>query len=262
MRVCVLGSGSGGNCTYLSTPRVSVLVDLGFGKRSLDRRLSEAQLANGKIDAVFLTHGHFDHFSGVIGLACENQIPVFMTAGTYEEASDLALLPSVEIVRPGQSVTLGDLSATAFAISHDSAEPVGFRFEAEGIRGALATDLGEITPEVAGCLRDRDWLILESNHDENLLRLGPYPWPLKQRLLSRVGHLSNHSLGCFLTGDFDGNAAHLFLAHLSRQNNDPHLALDTAWRALKDRPGVNGDADTRWSLHLTEQTKPSIVLDL
>lgn len=258
----MLGSGSGGNCTYLSTPRVSVLVDLGFGKRSLDRRLSEAQLGNGAVDAVFLTHGHFDHFSGVIGLACENQIPVFMTAGTYEETPDLALIPSVEVVRPGESVTLDDLSVTPFAISHDSAEPVGFRFEAEGIRGALATDLGEITPEVSRRLRDCDWLVVESNHDENLLRLGPYPWPLKQRLLSRVGHLSNHSLAQFLTSDFDGSAVHLFLAHLSRQNNDPQLAFDSAWRALKGRPGVNGDAEGRWALHLTEQTKPSIVLEL
>jgi phosphoribosyl 1,2-cyclic phosphodiesterase len=139
---------------------------------------------------------------------------------------------------------------------------VGFRFEANGIQGALATDLGEISPDVSARLRCCDWLILESNHDENLLRLGPYPWPLKQRLLSRVGHLSNHSLARFLTGDFDGNAGHLFLAHLSRQNNDPQLAFDTARRALDNRPQTNGDAQDHWTLHLTEQTKPSIVLEL
>jgi phosphoribosyl 1,2-cyclic phosphodiesterase len=258
----VLGSGSGGNCTYLSTPRVSVLVDLGFGRRSLERRFSEAHLGDGKIDAVFVTHGHIDHFSGVIGLACETQIPVFMTAGTFQEAPDLALLPQVEILRPGDPVTLGDLTVTPFAISHDSAEPVGFRFEAEGIRGALATDLGEITPEVADHLQNCDWLILESNHDENLLRLGPYPWPLKQRLLSRVGHLSNYSLAQFLTSDFDGNATHLFLAHLSRQNNDPQLAFDSASHALATRSLARSATACHWALHLTEQTKPSIVLDL
>jgi phosphoribosyl 1,2-cyclic phosphodiesterase len=157
---------------------------------------------------------------------------------------------------------------TPFAISHDAAEPVGFRFEAERVSGALATDLGEMTPEVAARLTGCDWLILESNHDENLVRLGPYPWALKQRLLSPVGHLSNHAVAEFLGNAFDARARHIFLAHLSRNNNTPALALDSAQAALDRRFGSQSSDDTcapgdeRHCLHLTDQVKPSIVLSL
>jgi phosphoribosyl 1,2-cyclic phosphodiesterase len=257
MQICVLGSGSGGNCTYVSTGRVSILIDVGFGSRSLARRWRETGLDGRNIAGVFLTHGHCDHFSGVLAFASERGIPVFLTAGTLTDVPALEQLPAMEILRPGCPVAMGDLCVTPFAISHDASEPVGFRLEAAGIAGALATDLGEITPEVALALQDCDWLVLESNHDENLLRLGSYPWPLKQRLLSRIGHLSNQALAAFLSHSFDGHAAHILLAHLSQQNNHPLLAFDTAVRALGQR------SETRtWNVHLTDQKKPSIVVNL
>ncbi len=247
---------------------MSVLTDLGFGKRSLERRLHAANLAQERIGAIFLTHAHFDHISGVSAFAAENKIPVFATPGTLHELPDAKALPKVEPLGAGCTVTLGDLNVTAFAISHDAAEPVGFRFRAQGVSGALATDLGQMTPEVAACLAGCDWLILESNHDENLVRLGPYPWALKQRLLSPVGHLSNRALAEFLGHGFDAQARHIFLAHLSRNNNTPALALETARAALDKRfggrwwdparPSQNGSP----CLHLTDQVKPSIVLSL
>jgi phosphoribosyl 1,2-cyclic phosphodiesterase len=233
------------------------LADLGFGKRSLQRRFHAADLVDPNISAIFLTHGHFDHVHGASAFAWEHKIPVFATEGTLEELSDSESFERVELLRAGCPVTLGDLSVTPFAISHDAAEPVGFRFEAEGVRGALATDLGQMTPEVCAHLGGCDWLILESNHDENLVRLGPYPWLLKQRLLSPVGHLSNHAVARFLGSDFDAQARHIFLAHLSRNNNTPALALDSAQAALDARLG-----SPSCCLHLTDQIKPSIVLNL
>ena len=239
----------------ISTGKVSILTDLGFGKRSLQRRLHAANLDDQKISGIFLTHGHFDHINGVSALALERKIPVFATRGTLEELPES--LARVEVLRAGRPVTLGDLCVTPFAISHDAAEPVGFRFEAEGVRGALATDLGQMTPDVSAHFAGCDWLILESNHDENLVRLGPYPWLLKQRLLSPVGHLSNHAVAEFLSKGFDAQAQHIFLAHLSRKNNTPALARDSAQAALDSRFGSQSSR-----LHLTDQVKPSIVLSL
>ena len=241
----------------ISTGKVSVLTDLGFGKRSLQRRLHAANLAGQKISGIFLTHGHFDHISGVSAFAMERKIPIFATQGTFEELPDCEALVRVELLRAGCPVTLGDLCVTPFAISHDAAEPVGFRFEAEGVSGALATDLGQMTPGVSIHLAGCDWLVLESNHDENLVRLGPYPWTLKQRLLSPVGHLSNHAVAEFLVNAFDAQARHIFLAHLSRNNNTPALALESAQAALDGRFGSQSSC-----LHLTDQVKPSIVLNL
>ncbi len=241
----------------ISTSQVSVLTDLGFGKRSFQRRLHAASLADQKIRAIFLTHAHFDHINGVSAFAQERKIPVFATEGTLEEVPDSKSLARVEVLRAGCPVTLSDLCVTPFAISHDAAEPVGFRFDAEGVSGALATDLGQMTPCVAAQLNGCDWLILESNHDENLVRLGPYPWALKQRLLSPVGHLSNHAVAEFLGNGFDAQARHIFLAHLSRNNNTPALALASAQAALDTRLGIQTSC-----LHLTDQVKPSIVLSL
>ncbi len=259
MRITVLGSGSGGNCTLVATSKTTILIDQGFGPLSLRRRLKLAEMEGTGLDAVLLTHGHSDHSSGVAAIASEFGAPVYMNEGTRGEAPHLSGLDRWERFDSGCPFQIGDVTVEAFPISHDSAEPVGFRIEAEGLRGALATDLGELTPPVMDRLRGCDWLVLESNHDEEMLKLGPYPWLLKQRVLGRTGHLSNSAIARFLAGPFDGSARHLFLAHLSRENNDPEIALRSARNALKRRrfPLLE-----RCSLHLTHQSKPSIVLDL
>jgi len=237
-----------------------VLVDLGFGVRSLDRRLAEAELCDSRVDAIFLTHGHCDHVGGMQSLLKRlPKLRVFLTAGTLEETPALQLHDCLEVIQAGCEVQLADLVVKPFAIPHDAAESVGFRFEAGGIAGTLATDLGHLDDSVIAGLRDCDWIVLESNHDEELLRIGPYPWPLKQRLLSRVGHLSNGAVARFLAGDFDGRARHIFLAHLSKENNRPEIALDCAMDAVRCRP-----AGTRngCNIHLTHQKKPSIVVQV
>jgi phosphoribosyl 1,2-cyclic phosphodiesterase len=148
------------------------------------------------------------------------------------EKPDPAWLPSVQYFQAGRPFQIGDISVSPFTIPHDAADPVGFVFQAEGVRMALATDLGYITPNVKAQLKSVDLLLLESNHDLEMLRDGPYPWSVKQRVLSRVGHLSNEAAADFLESCYDGQATYVILAHLSESNNLPALARVTAERAL------------------------------
>jgi phosphoribosyl 1,2-cyclic phosphodiesterase len=151
-----------------------------------------------------------------------------------EAKADPATLPGVEYFVAGQAFSIGDIAITPFTIPHDAADPVGFVFEAEGIRIGLATDLGYMPPHAAMRLRRCDILMLESNHDLDMLRDGPYPWSVKQRVMSRVGHMSNHAAAEFLEKTYDGQAAYVVLAHLSESNNLPELARIAAEHALRD----------------------------
>ena len=259
MRISVLGSGSSGNCTYIATKQVAVLVDLGFGRRSLERRLRQAQLENQPIDAILVTHGHIDHVRGIPAFSSQCQVPIYMNEGTRNETLDLQGITRWKTFQSNSAFFVGDLQITPFTVSHDAAEPVGFKFSNNEICGALATDIGELDNAVTKQLADCDWLIIESNHDEEMVKVGPYPLLVKQRVLSNKGHLSNQELAHFLAGKFDCKAKHLFLAHISHQNNDPHIALEAAQKALKTKLPLLANS---CMLHLTHQAKPSIVVDL
>ncbi len=152
-----------------------------------------------------------------------------------DPCKDPCSLPGVEYFAAGTGFSIGDIAVTPFTIPHDAADPVGFVFEADGVRMAIATDLGYMPPNVKMAIRNCDVLMLESNHDLEMLRDGPYPWSVKQRVMSRVGHLSNDAVSDFLEKNYDGNASYLILAHLSECNNLPELARVTAERALRDR---------------------------
>lgn len=155
--------------------------------------------------------------------------------------SNPAYLPAVEYFHSGTSFSIGDLDITPFTIPHDAADPCGFVFAAEGIRMAFATDLGYVPPNVKAVLKRIDVLLLESNHDLEMLRDGPYPWSVKQRVLSRVGHLSNHATAEFLSNDYDGGASYVVLGHLSESNNAPELARIAAEQALAHHPTLLGN---------------------
>ena len=152
--------------------------------------------------------------------------------------ADPSFLPAVEYFRPGEAFSIGDITVSPFTIPHDAADPVGFVFSAEGARLAVATDLGYLPPNVQAQLRRCDLIMLESNHDLEMLRDGPYPWAVKQRVLSRVGHLSNDAAASFLEDTYDGMATWLILAHLSESNNLPELARLAAERALASKPSL------------------------
>jgi phosphoribosyl 1,2-cyclic phosphodiesterase len=168
-----------------------------------------------------------------------------------DPSPDPARLPSVSYFRAGETFSIGDLSISPFTIPHDAADPVGFVFTAEGVRLAIATDLGYMPPNVQAQLRRCDLIMLESNHDLEMLRDGPYPWSVKQRVLSRVGHLSNDAASAFLEEIYDGTATYLILAHLSESNNLPELARLAAERALISKPNLLANR-----LYLATQHEP------
>jgi phosphoribosyl 1,2-cyclic phosphodiesterase len=154
------------------------------------------------------------------------------------KAKDPTWLPAVEYFQAGEPFEIGDIAISSFTIPHDAADPVGFVFRAEGVRMGFATDLGYVSPNVKAQLQGLDLLLLESNHDLEMLRDGPYPWAVKQRVLSRVGHLSNEAAAGFLEDGYDGQAAYVILAHLSESNNLPELARVTAERALNGKASL------------------------
>jgi phosphoribosyl 1,2-cyclic phosphodiesterase len=172
------------------------------------------------------------------------------------KAKDPSWLPAVEFFASGEPFEIGDIRISPFTIPHDAADPVGFVFQAEGVRMGYATDLGYISPNVKAQLKGLDLLLLESNHDLEMLRDGPYPWAVKQRVMSRVGHLSNEAAAEFLEKAYDGQAAYVILAHLSESNNLPELAKVTAERALIGRASLMANR-----LLLAEQNEPLFPID-
>ena len=188
-------------------------------------------------------------------VAPTNPTPEAAPDGPPSVKEDPTWLPAVEYFEAGHSFSIGDIAVEAFTTPHDAADPVGFVFRSEGIRLGFATDLGYVTPNIKAQLRALDLLLIESNHDLEMLRDGPYPWSVKQRVLSRVGHLSNDATAEFLLNGYDGQAAYVILAHLSENNNLPELARVAAERALVGRASLLANR-----LLLAEQHKPLVPI--
>ncbi|HXW14904.1 MAG TPA: MBL fold metallo-hydrolase [Terriglobia bacterium] len=243
VRVTVLASGSRGNCAVVSSSAGSILVDAGLSCRETLKRMRAVGEDPRHLKAIVISHEHADHVAGLEVLARKLKIPVYITQDTYESwrkstrdaEGRLAELEQREHFHAGYSFSVGDITVNSFTTSHDAADPCGFTFKAEGIKIGIVTDLGAIKPNVVYALRGCDGLLIESNHDLEMLRNGPYPWMVKQRVMSRVGHLSNSALAEFLASEYDGGAAFLVLLHLSEQNNYPELARQAAYKALGNR---------------------------
>jgi phosphoribosyl 1,2-cyclic phosphodiesterase len=240
VRVEVLGSGSKGNCTFVQGGRTRILLDAGFSRAEIVRRLAAIGESPEGLDAVVLTHEHGDHVRGVEVLSRRARLPVACHADTWAQAGLAeAGLPEWIELEPGRPLALGDLVLEPFSVPHDAATTLAFRVRAEGLSIGYCTDLGHVTAVVRERLRSCHVLVLESNHDLEMLRDGPYPWVLKQRVGGRHGHLSNDAAAELLRDVVDAEAMVVALAHLSEANNDPALALDQARSAL-DGAGREG----------------------
>ena len=228
IKLSVLASGSKGNSLYLATDEVRLLVDAGLSAREIERRLETIGVSPNTLDAVIVTHEHIDHVRAVGTLSRRYKLPVYINKGT------LAHLPQVigslrekEEFVAGHSFCLQDLTVHPFTISHDAVDPVGFTFVNGSVKIGLCTDLGAATRLVHRHLEGCRVLILEANHDVDMLRNGPYPWPVKQRVTSRLGHLSNEQSAEVVTEVFDENLGEVILAHVSETNNSSDLVLKT-----------------------------------
>jgi phosphoribosyl 1,2-cyclic phosphodiesterase len=244
--VSMLASGSRGNCAIVASACTKILVDAGISCRETFKRMKTLGEDPHSLSAILITHEHSDHVYGLAMLARKLSVPIFMTGATHQvwaramrdDNGERPRLKKLERFESGYSFQIGDITVKPFTIPHDAADPVGFTFRAEGIKVGIATDLGYVPVSVRDHLRGCDVLVMESNHDLEMLRGGPYPWSVKQRVMSRVGHLSNEALADFFLNDYDNNAAFVVLAHLSEQNNHPEIARREAEKALATRGGL------------------------
>lgn len=234
-----LGSGSTGNATLVEArsgiTATRVLLDCGFSLRELESRLSHTGLAVPDIDAVFITHEHGDHVGCALTLARRHAVPLWMSRGTWRAIGEPELAGLIHFARDGARIALGDLELQPYTVPHDAAEPLQLCFSDGASRLGVLTDAGSATEHLLSHLQHCDALLLECNHDTDLLGSSRYPESLKARISGRLGHLSNDTAARILAACLHDGLKHVVAAHLSEQNNRPHLALDALARAIDSR---------------------------
>ena len=259
-----LASGSSGNSYLVKSETTSVLVDAGISGKKIFERLKYFGVEDAPA-GVLITHEHTDHISG-LPVLLKKGIAAYMSEGTAKAISDKLCEGRYFGIRAGESFTLGDIRISSFPVSHDAADPVGFSFEREGACISIITDTGYVTEDCYRYMKKADILVLESNHDESMLRIGRYPWFLKQRILGEEGHLSNEAAAqavanMLLEESLTGNTKHrkLLLAHLSRENNFPQMALATMSNVLESKGFSAGRDISLETLSRTEASKLFVI---
>jgi phosphoribosyl 1,2-cyclic phosphodiesterase len=252
MKIAVLGSGSKGNAVYVEAGGTAVLFDAGFSGRELKRRMLGLGLDPATLQAIIVSHEHTDHIQGLRVFG--KLLPVYATEGTLEQIQSRFELKGAETIRPGKWHKLGGLKFMPVPVSHDAAEPVGFVLEDGSARAAIMTDLGIVTQLVRMSLCDLSMAVIEANHDVDMLLDGPYPWEIKQRVKSRLGHLSNPEAAELISAILHSGLKRVLLGHLSEINNPPDLARAEVIKSL-DGSGAR--------LEVCSQARPSeiVVMD-
>lgn len=243
MRFASLGSGSKGNATLIESDDTCLMVDCGFSVRETERRLARLGKQACDIDAILVTHEHSDHWKGVLPLARKFNLRVFLTAGCHRHCAVDGV--DITIIDSHNDFRLGAIQVTPVAVPHDAREPVQFVFESRGLSLGVLTDLGSLTAHVERCYANCDALVLEANHDLEMLRAGPYPFPLQQRVSGQWGHLSNQQAASLLAKVDLYRLRRLVIGHISEKNN----SLKNVRAAIE---GVVGDAAT--PCYATQQT--------
>jgi len=233
LAVCILASGSKGNAIFISDSRTSILVDAGLSGIEIERRLKSKGLCPENLDAILVSHEHTDHIQGVGVLSRRYNLPVYISHKTKKAGqAQLGNVRDLITFECGATFMINTLTVHPFPISHDAKDPAGFTVKQNGSKIGIATDLGVATSVVKEHLKACELLILEANHDVTMLMEGPYPWPLKQRIKSRTGHLSNEDSKNLLYELKHDRLLYVILAHLSETNNTPHKALNRVQEAL------------------------------
>lgn len=254
----ILGSGSAGNCAYLETPETRLLIDAGFSGRQIRHRLATIARSPESINGILITHEHSDHISGLLGLASKLQVPVYCNRHTREAIeSQMQIQIDARLFVTGDSFVIGDVTIDTFSVPHDACDPVGFLARTSAGNIGFLTDLGHVTKLVVERIRAANVLLLEANHDVKMLQENPHrPWSLKQRILSRHGHLSNDAAADVLEQIMSADLRRVYLGHLSRDCNKPELAHQTVDTRLKSIGA------THVSVDFTTQDTPCPTLSL
>jgi len=256
-----LSSGSNGNCYYLGTSEYGILIDAGIGTRTIKKYLREYGVAMETIVAVLVTHDHADHIKSVSYLGNKLNIPVYTTRSVHEgiERSrycESKLYGSKRVIEKDEPFVIKDFSITAFNVPHDSVENVGYHIEVNGQIIVLITDIGRINDSIIRYASKANHLIIEANYDEDMLRTGRYPYNLKQRIASGMGHLSNRLTGEFLADIFCDDLGEIWLCHLSKDNNRPEIAYKTVEEKLCEKGIIVGE---HVMLKTLQRGKPSAL---
>ena len=248
MNLCSLASGSSGNCIFLGTDSASVLIDVGVSAKLAQNGLHTIGRDLSDIDGILVTHEHSDHIRGIGVAARKIGVPIYGTAGTLRAIKECAPLGKIDEglfceIRPDEPFSIGDMEVLAFRTSHDAADPVAYRINANNRSAAVITDLGIYNDYIVDHLQGLDAVLLEANHDVRMLQAGSYPYYLKQRILSDRGHLSNENAGRLLCRILHDGLKHIYLGHLSKENNYEALAYETVCTevTLGDNPYRSDD---------------------
>lgn len=234
-QVCILGSGSSGNAIYIASTKTRLLIDAGLSARQIALRLEQLGVVPESINGICVSHEHGDHVAGLRVLQKRHGIPIYANTGTLQgimrqpKSSEI----SARIFQTGSPFEIGDISIEPFSVPHDAYEPVGFRMQTQSSCVGVVTDLGMGTSLIREKLKGCQAIIMESNHDEDLLREAPRPWPLKQRIRSRQGHLSNIDAARLISDSATEALEHVFLSHLSSDCNTPEIAMSTVASQLR-----------------------------
>ena len=232
MNLCSICSGSSGNCIYVGDTNTHIMVDAGASGKKMESGMNELDLSIKDVNAILITHEHSDHIKGLGVVSRKYGVPIYATAGTIEAVKGNKAMGKIpeelfHEIKADSPFWVNDIVVKPFEISHDAAEPVGYRFEKGDSAIGIATDLGEYTNYTIDKLSGLDVLLLEANHDVRMLQVGAYPYYLKQRILGRRGHLSNESSGQLLSKILHDGLKTVLLGHLSRENNYEELAYET-----------------------------------
>lgn len=264
MDLCSIASGSSGNCVYVGNENTGMLVDAGISKKRIEDGLGSIDVNPERLKGILVTHEHSDHISGLGVFTRKYQVPVYGTRETLLSICETKSLGAIDTglfreVVPDRTFYIDDIKVNPFSISHDAKNPVCYTFEKDSKKVGVATDLGTFNDYIISYLENCDALLMEANHDINMLQVGAYPYALKRRILGDRGHLSNDNSGRLLTRLLSSRLRYIFLGHLSKENNYPELAYETVRCELSQAAQA---LNTMYKLEVADRDMPSAFVSV